>query len=512
MLFRLLITPMIWTLCIASSFGKTPPYQNPVLRGDYPDPSVVRVGANYWATATSSEWAPQFPILHSSDLVNWKIVGNVFDERPKWAVGNFWAPEITWHNGKFYVYYVARNREGRLSVAVATAPQATGPYTDHGPLVSQHAGSIDGMAFSDQQGGRWLVWKEDGNSRNQPTPIWLQRLTDDGLKLTGERRQILTNDAEWEAHVIEGPFVFFLDGWYYIFYAGGACCGQECGYSVGVARARKLEDPWEKYANNPILTHSQQFLCPGHGSVVQDQDHRYWFLYHAYAADTGIFTGREIMLDEVIWQNDGWPEIKPASTRSKKDVSQAGFADQFEGDKLQPGWLWPQDRVPRVKLNAGQLSLTAAKESGDELLGAVLARSCTSGDYHATAVLDLRQAEDYTRAGIAAVGDVENGIGVVVDPLNAVIWQRRGGRETFLLETAIEIRERIFLRLSATSGNQFTFAYSYEGSDWTQLGETYDGSFIPPWDRNIRIALTSGNAGGATTRFEEFNITPKEMN
>src|SRR5688500_9492582 len=69
-------------------------YFNPVLRGDYPDPSVIRVGTDYYATATSSEWGPQFPILHSKDLVNWRIVGSVFPTRPQWATANFWAPEI----------------------------------------------------------------------------------------------------------------------------------------------------------------------------------------------------------------------------------------------------------------------------------------------------------------------------------------------------------------------------------------------------------------------------------
>ena len=70
-------------------------YTNPVMAGDYPDPSIIRVGKDYWATATSSEWGPQFPLLHSKDLVNWDVVGSIFTNRPAWAVANFWAPEIT---------------------------------------------------------------------------------------------------------------------------------------------------------------------------------------------------------------------------------------------------------------------------------------------------------------------------------------------------------------------------------------------------------------------------------
>src|SRR5580765_7082964 len=105
-------------------------YANPVLAGDFPDPSVIRVGGDYWATATTSEWAPLFPLLHSRDLVHWEHVGNVFERRPPWAVGNFWAPEISEYKGVFYVYYVGRKRGGPLSISVATAPNPNGPWTD----------------------------------------------------------------------------------------------------------------------------------------------------------------------------------------------------------------------------------------------------------------------------------------------------------------------------------------------------------------------------------------------
>jgi beta-xylosidase len=123
-------------------------YTNPALAGDYPDPSVIRVGQDYWATATSSEWAPEFPILHSRDLVNWRVVGAVFQKRPAWSVGNYWAPEIAEDRGRFYIYYTAKKKDGPLCVAVATARRPQGPYTDHGPLVCQEVGSIDGFPHS----------------------------------------------------------------------------------------------------------------------------------------------------------------------------------------------------------------------------------------------------------------------------------------------------------------------------------------------------------------------------
>src|SRR6187455_668570 len=92
-------------------------YQNPVRAEDYPDPSVIQMGNDYWATATSSEWAPHFPILHSRDLVNWEVKGYVFADPPAWAKANFWAPEIAQDKGKYFIYYTARQTESnRLAV------------------------------------------------------------------------------------------------------------------------------------------------------------------------------------------------------------------------------------------------------------------------------------------------------------------------------------------------------------------------------------------------------------
>ena len=200
---------MLAAMCSAASMTKAAEesavaYSNPVLAGDYPDPSVIRVGKDFWATATSSEWGPQFPILHSRDLVNWKIIGAVFPKRPAWATGNFWAPEISEDHGRYCVYYVGRKKDGPLSVAVAIADKPEGPYTDHGPLVSQEAGSIDPMPVTDEKGERYLIWKEDGNSRKLPTILWAQQLSGDGASLAGDRKELIRNDAPWEGAVVEG--------------------------------------------------------------------------------------------------------------------------------------------------------------------------------------------------------------------------------------------------------------------------------------------------------------------
>jgi len=132
-----------------------------------------------------------------------------------------------------------------------------------------------------------------------PTILWAQPLSSDGLRLTGEAKEILRNDAGWEGAVVEGPFVVHRGDWFYLFYSGNGCCGRGCGYALGVARARSLLGPWEKNPANPILSGNDHWKCPGHGSIVQDEQSRYWLLYHAYSAKDFVFTGREALLDEV---------------------------------------------------------------------------------------------------------------------------------------------------------------------------------------------------------------------
>src|ERR1043165_7149339 len=124
----------------AAGGAKAETYKNPVVPGDFPDPSIIRVGTDNWATATSSEWGPQFPLLHSTNLVDWELVGSVFEHRPDWATANFWAPEISQYNGKHYVYYVGRKKGGPLSVAVAMAEKPIGRAS------CRERGEISGVA------------------------------------------------------------------------------------------------------------------------------------------------------------------------------------------------------------------------------------------------------------------------------------------------------------------------------------------------------------------------------
>jgi beta-xylosidase len=491
-------------------------YNNPVIPGDFPDPSIIRVGSEFWATATSSEWGPQFPLLHSTNLVDWELVGSVFEHRPDWAIANFWAPEISEYRGKYYIYYVGRKKGGPLAVAVAMAGKPSGPYKDYGVLVAQPDGSIDPVPVTNENDERYLVWKEDGNSQRHPTIIWAQRLTPDGLKLVGEPKEILRNDAPWEGAVVEGPFIVHRGQRFYLFYSGSGCCGRDCNYALGVARAQRLLGPWEKNPANPILAGNSNWKCPGHGSIVQDVNDRFWLLYHAYSARDFIYAGREALLDEVKFGTNDWPTINDgkgpsAQAKAPPDVAQhvqTAFKDNFAEPTLAPGWGWPQNNEPIYRLGAskGGLELSPRLAFGTNLLGAILSQRTVSGNYTATTVADISEVKAESFVGIAAIGDAANAIGLAAGDGKLTLWRVQKGVHQEIARVATPKTEQIHLRVSARDGHVFQFAASADGQQWTSVGGPQGGEQLPPWDRGLRVGLTVGGARNAVGHFLSFEM------
>ena len=492
-------------------------YSNPVIPGDHPDPSIIRVGSDYWATSTTSQWAPIFPLLHSRDLVNWTLEGSAFEEPPQWSAGSYWAPEISTYRGKYFIYYTARKKNGPLCVAVATAPRPAGPWADHGPLVCQDDGSIDASAATGEDGKRYLVWKEDGNSRKQPTPLWLQPFSDDGTTLAGTPVEILRNDAPWEKNLVEGPFIVPRDGWFYLFYSAAGCCGRSCDYRLGVARARKIAGPYDRNPSNPILQGNDAWKCPGHGTIVTLSDRRTFLLYHAYHPRDFEYAGRQAMLDEVTWK-DGWPVINngqgpsvqsASPVRSTPETAGDLVVDEFNGGRLDPHWQWPWDRAPQRSLSNGVLSLRASGKDPANPADTVIARPASHGDYTVTARLSA-EGDSTASAGVSIYGNNANAIGISRTGGGVMLWRReKGAQETIAISTA-RADAPLDLRITATGGSRFHFATSVDcGATWQPLGTETEGGYLPPWDLAVRIALAAGGPAGAEARFDWIRIEPR---
>ncbi|WP_224997865.1 family 43 glycosylhydrolase [Cesiribacter sp. SM1] len=504
----------------ASSTAVT--YQNPVLPGDFADPSVVRVGDDYWATATSSEWAPLYPLLHSTNLVDWEIRGHVFPEKlPDWAEAHFWAPEIVYEGGTYYIYYTAKKKGGNLCVGVASASNPTGPYTDHGPLVCQEVGSIDGFPIRDENGDLYLIWKEDGNSRGLPTPMWGQRMNEERTQLLGEMFELFRNEpGTWEGGLVEGAYVMRKGDYFYTFYSGDACCGRECTYGVGVARARNLKGPWEKYSGNPIMKQNEAWKCAGHGSVVTDPQGDYYFLYHAYSTDGTVYTGREGLLDKIYWNDEGWPyfsEDAPSVTavapHQENSPDNLSVTEEFKEDELPEGWQWPVDKQPSfyslTSVQDGKLVLQASPEK----IGNLLAQRTTTPDYTVTTAVDKAQLQRGTQAGLAAIGDQENAVGISVGADNITLWTVQENKRNTVAQVPAPAAEQVQLRLVAREGDQLQFSWSLDGTNWNTLNQqSLDASYLPPWDRAVRVGLTAQGPAGATAAFNWFRLTTEAIN
>jgi beta-xylosidase len=297
-------------------------YQNPVLPGGCADPGVLRDGNQYVLVCTSGGAANAFPIRTSTDLVHWKSAGFVFPSanKPTWAKGDYWAPEIHRVGNHYVAYFSARHDDGRLSIGAATGPTAVGPFTDIGqPLIHDASmGMIDVTELEGADQKPYLVWKADGNAVGKPTPIYGQPLTASGTALTGNRKTLITNDLGWEGNVVEGPFVVLRGGQYHLFYSGNAYYNGT--YAVGVATASSPLGPYTK-AGAPILKTNGAWVGPGHCSVVDSPSGETVMVYHAWEPGhvNGAGDVRHLLIDRVAWSG-GKPSVPEAPSAGSRPM------------------------------------------------------------------------------------------------------------------------------------------------------------------------------------------------
>ncbi len=315
-------------------------YDNPVIPGFHPDPSVCRVGEDYYLVCSSFEYFPGVPIFHSRDLVHWRQIGNVLD-RPSQlplppdasASDGVYAPTIRHHDGRFWLITTNVSSGGNF---IVTADEPAGPWSD--PVWIDLPGIDPDLAW-DEDGNCWCAFQGVGVARIDP---------ETGKVLEGPLPAWSGTGLQWP----EAPHLHRVGEWWYLVIAEG---GTERGHTVAVARARSPRGPWEAAPVNPVLTHrgtDHPVQSTGHADLVSTPDGEWWMVLLAtrprgYSPGFHVL-GRETFLTPVRWE-DGWPRVGPVNLRERapgrpRPLEEAPRRDDFDATELDPRWISPRSR------------------------------------------------------------------------------------------------------------------------------------------------------------------------
>lgn len=471
-------------------------FLNPILSGDHPDPTILRDGDRWLMTFSSFESYPGLVIWQSRDLVNWTPLVAAL----KTNIGSVWAPELTKHGDRYFLYIPARFPDKRsIYVIHATSPE--GPWSE--PIDLNLQRHIDPGHAVGEDGSRWLFLS--GGDRI--------RLSDDGLSTIGEVEHVYDPwryPDEWvvEGFAPEGPKILRRGEWFYLITAVGGTAGPPTGHMVIVARSRSIHGPWEHDPENPIVrtwSSREKWWSRGHATLFEGPNDGWWMVYHGY--ENGFWTlGRQCLLDPVEWTKDGWfrPTGGDLSQPIRKPVNISGaqhgmpLSDDFATDRMGTHWAFhapgPNDNARLTRDRDGLILRASGATPTDS-------RPLTfiSGDlaYEVEADIELSEGAEagvllfYSPKLYCGLGFSNTGL-----VMHRVATQRRNAPPTDFarrLQIKVQNDRHIVTCFTRTPGNR-----------WTQYGvrfETSGYNHNTAWDfLSLRPALYCTGQGEARIR------------
>jgi xylan 1,4-beta-xylosidase len=327
------------------AMSQTTTLVNPILTGFYPDPSVVKVGSDYYLVNSTFSYFPGIPVFHSRDLKNWKQIGNVIDRATQMnfmgekLTRGLFAPAISYHNGTYYVTCTDIDHDGNF---IVTAKNPAGPWSN--PVRVPQVRGIDPSLYFDDDNKAYIIYNSDAPNHKPLYPghrtIRMYEMDPVTLKVIGEEKQLVNGgvDLSKKPVWIEAPHILKRNGWYYLYAAEG---GTSVNHTEVVFRSKSVWGPYVAYENNPILTQMglpedrpDPITSAGHAQFVEGPDGKTYAIFLAvrpYESDY-YNTGRETFIAPVEWKND-WPIINPASKEIKYEY-QVNYKEEKLKDAL----------------------------------------------------------------------------------------------------------------------------------------------------------------------------------
>ncbi|HEX5182051.1 MAG TPA: glycoside hydrolase family 43 protein [Allosphingosinicella sp.] len=409
------------------------PIRNPILRGFNPDPSIVRVGEDFYIATSTFEWFPGVRIHHSRDLAHWRLAARPLDRAAQLDMRGdpdscgIWAPDLSWKDGLFHLVYTDVKRYGRTTTAGAsgasmrdfhnllvTAPAIEGPWSDPVPLNSS---GFDPSLFHDADGRSWLLnmlW-DHRPGRNRFAGIVIQEYDATKRALVGERVNIFGGTP---LGLTEGPHLFRRGGFYHLLVAEG---GTQWGHGVTMARSRDLFGPYALHPDTPLITARDRPDAPlqraGHADLVETPAGETYAVYlcgRPLPNRGRCILGRETAIQKMVWGADGW--LRPAEGGGAPVLETeapdlpatpwpaAPAREDFDGPDLPPAFQWlrtPEpERIFSLSARPGHLRLFGRETIGSLFTQALVARRIDSFSCSIRTRMDFDPAHFQQAAGL----------------------------------------------------------------------------------------------------------------